>query len=112
MLFGKGGRTHGCIQGGENAELYRHVKPSSAGQVAVAEGEGVAVPDAVAARGLGLYHERIGLHLQGRCGQHLRHGAGAGGRWVHCAGAGTPRGRYAGRHRIYHSGAAQRAGST
>jgi len=30
-IFGKGGRTHGCIQGGENAELHRHVKPSSAG---------------------------------------------------------------------------------
>ena len=35
-----GGRTHGRIQGGENAELYCHVKLPSTGQVAVAESKG------------------------------------------------------------------------
>lgn len=63
MYFKKGGRTHGRIQGGENAELHRHVKSSSAGQVAVAKGQGAAVPDAVAAGGLGLHHQGAGPHL-------------------------------------------------
>ena len=39
-------------------------------------------------------------------------GVEAGGRGVHCAGAGTPCGRYAGRHRIYHFGAAEGDGCT
>ena len=41
-----------------------------------AEGKGTFIVDAVAARGLGLRHQGIGSYLQGRCGQHLRHGAG------------------------------------
>ena len=55
--------AHGCIQSGENAELHRHVKLPSAGQVPVAEGKGPVVPDAVAAGGLGLHHQGAGLHL-------------------------------------------------
>ena len=62
-IYKGGGRTHGRIQGGENAELYRHVKLPSAGQVPVAEGKGPVVPDAVAAGGLGLHHQGAGLHL-------------------------------------------------
>ena len=62
-VFQERRNAHGCIQGGENAELHRHVKSPSAGQGAVAEGEGTAVPDVVAAGGLGLHHQGAGLHL-------------------------------------------------
>ena len=63
MYFKKGENAHGRIQGGENAELHCHVKLPSAGQVTITKGEGAAVPDAVAAGGLGLHHQRAGLHL-------------------------------------------------
>ena len=82
-----------------------------AGQVAVPESEGTAVPHAVAAGGLGLHHEGACPHLQGRHRQHQRRDPGAGDARLSRPGARPQRERAAWLHRVHHFGAAEGAGT-
>ena len=101
----------GKIQGGRapSGRLVAYIFPkcctTKCGTTAVRQPEsrqlqpasGYCVSDVFAA-GVVDKHYKTGSKKR-RCGQHLCHGAGAGGCGVHRAGAGTPRGRYAGLHR-------------
>ena len=55
----KGGAGYGSFPHRKDQRLHGHVQLPPAGQVAVPESEGAAVPHAVAARGLGLHHEGL-----------------------------------------------------
>ena len=107
----KGGAGYGSFPHRKDQRLHGHVQLPPAGQVAVPESEGAAVPHAVAARGLGLHHEGACPHLQGRHRQHQRRDPGAGGARLSRPGARPQRERAAWLYRVHHPGAAEGAGT-
>ncbi len=107
----KGGAGYGSFPHRKGQRLHGHVQLPPAGQVAVPESEGAAVPHAVAARGLGLHHEGACPHLQGRHRQHQRRDPGAGGARLSRPGARPQRERAAWLYRVHHPGAAEGAGT-
>ena len=107
----KGGAGYGSFPHRKDQRLHGHVQLPPAGQVAVPESEGAAVPHAVAAGGLGLHHEGACPHLQGRHRQHQRRDPGVGSTWLSRSGARPQRERAAWLHRVHHPGAAEGAGT-
>lgn len=104
-------RGYGSFPHRKDQRLHGHVQLPPAGQVAVPESEGAAVPHAVAAGGLGLHHEGACPHLQGRHRQHQRRNPGAGGARLSRPGARPQRERAAWLHRVHHFRAAEGAGT-
>ena len=107
----KGGAGYGSFPHRKDQRLHGYVQLPPAGQVAVPESEGAAVPHAVAAGGLGLHHEGACPHLQGRHRQHQRRDPGAGDARLSRPGARPQRERAAWLHRVHHFGAAEGAGT-